>query len=132
MMFGRTVRGPMAILRDLWTGETEEEEVRTSYQYVLDLRERMESTCEIAKEGLKQASKRYRKYHDVRSRERKFNTDDEVLVLLSTSSNKLLMQWQGPYRIIKKIAKNDYRILMNDARKMKLHRKNKLSLHPSI
>ena len=112
MMYGRTMRGPMTILRDLWTGETAGEEVRSSYQYVLDLRERMESTCEMAKEELKRASKRYRKYYDTRSRDRKFNVDDEVLILLPTDNNKLLTQWQGPYKVTGKVAKNDYKILI--------------------
>lgn len=32
LLYGRTVRGPMGILKDLWTGEIEEEEVKTSHQ----------------------------------------------------------------------------------------------------
>ena len=35
-----------------------------------------------------------------RERERELNPDEEVLVLLPTSSNKLLAQWQRPYRIL--------------------------------
>ncbi len=36
----------MAILRDLWTADPDDdEEAKTTYQYVVDLRERMEATC---------------------------------------------------------------------------------------
>lgn len=30
---------------------------------------------------------------------------EKVLVLLPSDSSKLLMQWQGPYQIVKKISK---------------------------
>ena len=37
LMYGRTVRGPMHILRELWIKDIYEHEVKSSYQYVLDL-----------------------------------------------------------------------------------------------
>ena len=71
LMYGRIVRGQMAILKELWT-EIPEEEVKTTYQYVLDLRDRLESTCEIARSVLEKSSLRYKKHFDVRARERRF------------------------------------------------------------
>ena len=41
LLYGRTVRGPMNILKYLWTDDVPEPEVRTTYQYVLDLKDRM-------------------------------------------------------------------------------------------
>ncbi len=38
----------------------------------------------------------------------KLEPGEQVLVLLPTESNKLLDQWQGPYRVVKKIGKVDY------------------------
>ena len=40
LMYGR-MRGPIHILRELWTQYIDEQEVKSSYQYVLDLRERL-------------------------------------------------------------------------------------------
>jgi len=37
LLYGRTVRGPMCILRELVTNEKVEPEVKTTYEYVLDL-----------------------------------------------------------------------------------------------
>ncbi|PIK53202.1 hypothetical protein BSL78_09912 [Apostichopus japonicus] len=110
LLYGRTVRGPMGILKDLWTGEIEEEEVKTTYQYVIDLKERLEETCYLAQNELAKSSSRYRKYYDARARDRKFNVDDQVLILLPTDSNKLTMQWKGPYHIVGKVGKYDYRV----------------------
>ena len=35
LLYGRTVRGPMSILRELMTNEKVEPEVKTAYDYVL-------------------------------------------------------------------------------------------------
>ena len=42
LLCGRSVRGPMAILRELWSGEVNDEQVLATYQYVIELRERLE------------------------------------------------------------------------------------------
>jgi len=39
---------------------------------------------------------------------------EEVLVLLPTSSNKLLAQWQGPYRVLHRVGKVNYEVYMPD------------------
>ena len=44
LMYGMTVRGPIHILRELWIRDIDEPEVKSSYQYVLDLRERLNDT----------------------------------------------------------------------------------------
>ena len=49
LLYGRTVKGPVSILKELWTKEQEAEEVKTTYQYVVDLRNRLEETCQFAR-----------------------------------------------------------------------------------
>ena len=92
LLYGRTVRGPLTILRELWVADASEEEVKTTYEYVIDLRNRLEFTCRMAQEELSKASGRYKKYYDTRTKDRKFVKGDRVLVLLPTDSNKLLLQ----------------------------------------
>ena len=48
--------------------------------------------------------------YDKRSRPRRLKTGDEVLVLLPTNQNKLLMQWKGPYPVTEIVGVNDYRV----------------------
>ena len=66
----RTVRGPMTILRELWENEKSDDEFVESYQYVVDLRNRIESTCEIARENLKDSKDRYKKHYDRKAKVR--------------------------------------------------------------
>jgi len=44
MLYGRSVKGPLRILRQLWTREQSDHEVRTTYQYIVDLRNRLQET----------------------------------------------------------------------------------------
>ena len=49
----------MAVLRQLWTEEDEPEEVRTAAEDVVDLRNRLKETCELAQKNLREASSHY-------------------------------------------------------------------------
>ena len=111
LLYGRTVRGPVQILKELWTGETDGTEIRTSYQYVLELRERLDNTTKIAQEELLQSQKKNKTLYARRARKREFQKGDKVLLLLPTDTNKPVMQWKGPYEIVGRCGKgNDYRI----------------------
>ena len=48
----------MNILKDLWTAEIDSDETKTTYQYIVDLRERLEKTCKLAQENLVYTRKR--------------------------------------------------------------------------
>jgi len=72
---------------------------------------------ELARQELAKASKRHKQYYDTRTRDRKFQLGDKVLMLLPTDNNKLKMQWKGLFDVIKKVAKHDYRIVVNGKEK---------------
>ena len=48
----------MTLLKHLWTGEKVNPEVKTAYQYVLDLRERIEETRQLAQKEIAKVQKR--------------------------------------------------------------------------
>ena len=111
MLFGRTVRGPMQIIKEVWTKEEITEEEKTNAQYVLDLKERIEETCKIAKENLLQAKKTQAKYFNKKTVKRSLLVGSKVLVLKPEKKNKLELVWQGPFEVTEKINPFDYRIL---------------------
>ena len=110
LLYGRNVRGPMAILRELWSDEVNDEQVLSTYQYVIELRERLEQTCKLALENLEKVQIKQKTYYDKRARSRKFDVGDKVLLLLPTESNKLLLQWKGPYEIVEVLNRMDYKV----------------------
>ena len=110
LLYGRSVRGPMAILRELWSGEVNDEQVLSTYQYVIELRERLEQTCQLARDNLKKVQFKQKTYYDKHARSRKFDVGDKVLLLLPTESNKLLLQWKGPYEVVEIVNRMDYKV----------------------
>ena len=107
------MRGPLSILREIWTNEETDSETKTTYQYVIDLKERLETTCKLAHEELRMSSERYRKYYDRGSKESKLKVGDKALILLPTDNNKLLMHWKGPYTITHKQSDKDFTLDVN-------------------
>ena len=88
-MYGRLVRGPGTILKELWTKEVNIPEVKTSYKYVTQLRERLEDSLKLTQEELQKSQKRYMKYYDRTAKPRHLEVGEQVLILLATESNKL-------------------------------------------
>ena len=64
LLYGRTVRGLMLILKELWTKELEEPEVKNSYQYVYELCEKLEDTLKLAHTKLLKAQSKGKHYYD--------------------------------------------------------------------
>ena len=92
LLYGRQVRGPLSILKELWTEEIKDDEVKTTYQYIVDLRKRLEETMDIVQNELNKSSRKYKYYADTKAKDKRFHEGDEVLLLLPTDHNKLLMQ----------------------------------------
>ena len=55
VLYDRNVRGPLAILKELWTKDKDDPEVHTSYQYVIDLKDKLNTTCEVVKQELEKS-----------------------------------------------------------------------------
>ncbi|PFX13428.1 hypothetical protein AWC38_SpisGene22484 [Stylophora pistillata] len=110
LFYGRAVRGPLFILKELWTKELEEPEIKNSYQYVFELREKLEDTLKLAHTELQKAQNKGKHYYGRKAKVRKFVPGDKVLVLLPTDHKKLLMQWKGPFEVSAVMGLNDYKV----------------------
>ena len=124
LLYGRTARGPMFILKDLWTKEVEEPREKDSYQYVFEPREMLEDPLKLAHTELQKAQNKDKHYYDRKTNVRKFLPEDTVLVLLPTSHNKLPMQWKGPFEVSAVVGLNDYKVRVKE--KEKVYRVNLL------
>ena len=47
LLFVRSIRGPIQILKELWSNDQADLVAMNSYRYVLDLKERMEQTLKL-------------------------------------------------------------------------------------
>ena len=111
LLYGRKVRGPLKILKELWSSErTTSDEIKSTYKHVIDLRNRLEETCKLAQDQLKRAKVIQKSNYDKGSVARRFRVKDKVLVLQPRRQNKLMLKWKGPYEIVEQVNKVNYRI----------------------
>ena len=66
LLYGRSVRGPMSILKEIWTKQSADPDVKLTYQYVLELQNRLQETCELARQELSKAQTKQKRYYDVK------------------------------------------------------------------
>ena len=59
LLFECRVRGPLVVIRQAWTDEEAQEEVKTTAEYVTDLGNKLEEMCGLAKENLSKSASRY-------------------------------------------------------------------------
>ena len=105
MLLGRSVRGPGTMLKELWTKEVNIPEVKFSYEYVTELRECLVDSLKLAQKELEKSQKRH---YNRKAKPRRLEVGYRVLILLPTTSKKLLMQWRGPYIVESGVGSNDY------------------------
>ena len=129
MVYGRQMRGPLAILKQTFVNKEEEEEYKNVYAYLMDLKQRLSEVTEIANRNSKINKNKYKTQYDRYSTTRKLDEGDCVLVLKPYRENKLSVYWQGPYRVNKKISKFNYLIERGD--KVKIYHINRLMKYHS-
>ena len=117
LLYGWDVRGPLDVVKEQWeTNPIGEESV---VSHVLLMRERLEQMCTLVQGNLQEAQGRQKTWFDRKARERTLLPGDRVLVLLPTSTSKLLAQWYGPYQVLRRVGKVNYEVEMGDRRKKK-------------
>ena len=61
---------------------------------------------------MKKAQDVQKTYFEKKTKRRVLKAYEEVLVMLPTYSNKLLIKWRGPYTVKEKIGENNYLVAM--------------------
>ena len=115
LVYGRSVRGPLDVLRETWEANQQSEESIVSY--ILSTREKLKQMSDIVQENVQKSQDTQKRWYDKNARFREFGPGDPVLVLLPTSSSKLLAQWMGPYQVVKRVGAVTYLVDMHDRRK---------------
>ena len=115
LLYGRSVRGPLSVLKESW--QAAESQDVSVVSYILDIREKLQQMSKLVEQNLTKAQMDQKYWYDKNARHREFQPGDQVLVLLPTSTSKLLAQWQGPYEVVKRIGEVDYLIDMHDRRR---------------
>ena len=78
----------------------------------------MEETLKLAHSQLQKAQDKGKHYYHRKTRVRKFQPGEKVLVLLPTDHNKLLMQWEGRFEVSSVVGLNDYKVKVKGKEKV--------------
>ncbi len=112
LLYGRQPRGVLDVLRETW--EEGPSESKNEIQHVLDLRTKLHTLGQLSMENLLQAQDKQSRLYNRGTRLRKFAPGDKVLVLLPTSSSKLLAKWQGPFEVTRRVGDLNYEVVRTD------------------
>lgn len=82
----------------------------TYSQYLTTLFDKLRDTQKIARENLRSAKIRSKRYYDRKMRPREFNAGDKVYLLREPSKSKLDGQYTGPYKIIEILQNNNIKL----------------------
>lgn len=122
MVYGNAARGPLAALRDSWTGSKLDQKLsKSAAEYLNLLKEDLELVQKAAQDNTLVAQDSYVSYYNQYAASKTFSIGDEVLVLQPTSSNKLLTQWEGVGTIVAIISPNSYRVSLPSGARKTLH-----------
>jgi len=101
LIFGRTVRGPLKLVKEAWLGDNT---IVNLLDHVYDLQEKLATAAKLVQTNLKFAQWKIKQWYDKRTRQRSFKSGDKVLVLLLIPGNTLQARHSGPYCVKEKFS----------------------------
>ena len=108
LVYGSIPRGPLSLIRDTWLDQKLNNANQSPFEYVNDLKKKIEHTCELAKVRTEGQMQKSQKRMEKKSKLRKFQVGDKVLLLLSTSNQKFTSEWKGPFTITGIVSEVNY------------------------
>jgi hypothetical protein len=109
LLYGRQARGPLDLLREQWESEVNNEK-KDVISFVLGMRDSLRRASEAARENEEKFRREKKSWYDGKARARSLSPGEEVLLLLPTSTTKLLAEWRGLYRVLEKCNDVNYKI----------------------
>ncbi|KAL1279482.1 hypothetical protein QQF64_026155 [Cirrhinus molitorella] len=88
LLYGHEVRGPLALLREIWEGDQRRGETINVVSYVVQMWERLEKMKTLAQ--------------------------TEGTVMLPSHESKLLAKWQGPFKVKRKLGPTTYEVAVSN------------------
>ena len=119
LVYGRQVRTPLDILHQGWA-ELEFEDLDTG-EWSEWLADRLEYWHDVMRERGECASGKRKLGFDRKAVDRKLDVGDLVLCRMPGMSHKLEEAWHGPYTVLEKLNRVDFRVDLGKGRKKVLH-----------
>jgi len=118
LAMGTLPRGPLAVLRECWTGECDYPSNlgKAPEQYLRELHHNLEVAKRYADVHSKRMQGRYVERYNQRSRDKEFKPGDSVLVLQpNTTTSRMFSSWKGPAQVVEKLSPYSYMVELDGA-----------------
>ncbi|XP_064469813.1 uncharacterized protein LOC135384546 [Ornithodoros turicata] len=134
MLYGRTPTGPLAILKNTWTGEVDlPDTLRESpSEYLRELREELHRTAEIARVTGENQQDIYAGYYNRQAKAKEFAVWTQVLLHDSDPPSKLHPRWSGPHTVVAKERQHTYVIEDAEGKRRTMHANRSRGYHARV
>ncbi|GFU55595.1 retrovirus-related Pol polyprotein from transposon 17.6 [Trichonephila clavipes] len=106
LAYGKNLRTPETLVMEHWMEPEEEGDLVTEYMFKLI--NRLKRCQEVAINKMEEMQVKRKTWYDKNAVKREFKDGDLVLVLATSRTNKLAVQWIGPGTILNKISETNY------------------------
>jgi hypothetical protein len=124
LCFRRLLRGPLSILKESWTGDRDIPIVsnRSIEEYLNDLKQISTEARDYADEQSKSKQQCYVSHYNSRSRDKHFDVNDSVLILLPDSTtSKTFSKWRGSAKVVEVKSPHSYIVDLGDGQRQHWH-----------
>uniref|UniRef100_A0A8K9XER4 Integrase catalytic domain-containing protein n=1 Tax=Oncorhynchus mykiss TaxID=8022 RepID=A0A8K9XER4_ONCMY len=115
LLYGRPCQGILDLAKETW--ETQPCPFRSTIEHIILMRDRLSAVWPIVKEHMEKAQRTQGRAYDKSATPREFTVGEKVMVLVPTAEHRLLAQWRGPYKVMKRGSPVNYLIKQPDRRK---------------
>ena len=92
LVFGRSVRGPLDIIRSVWTGTSTTD--KNVVHYIIDLRDKLSLMTKAAHQNQAQAQTKQKTWYGKKAKGIEYQPGQKVLVLIPSERSKIGAQWK--------------------------------------
>jgi len=123
LVYGRSPRGPLAVLKESWTGQRDlrADLNKPVEDYMCELRSWLKSAADWAVLHARHGQEVYVPNYNLRSRDKHFCEGDTVTVLNDEASGEFDQRWQGPATMMRVKSPYSYLVDMGDGRVRHVH-----------
>jgi len=134
LVYGRTVRGPLAVLKDSWEDKRFDDNplLDSTEKYISELQLKLYEARTLASECMAESQLKSQEYYNQHAKQKTFKVGDLVVVLLPTSSNKLVSRWTGPGTVVGQRSQNSYVVALDNGSVRNLHANELRSFHMRV
>ena len=108
---------PLATLGIRETWKARKCSTESVVSYVMDMHDKLSKMGELVKNNLEDSQRQQKYWYNRNTKNHFFHEGESVLILLTSTTNKLLASWLGPYPITQRVSNITYEVHLFDKKR---------------